>query len=112
MCIQIPGLLTPKSWSEIKGNHPFGKIIAMARRSGAINVYRIDWKSTPEQSRFEQKIWKVNEENTPWATEITDVNKEFGSIMHILPQSGLAVFIPARDTGDARQCWEVDVNET
>lgn len=106
--IHIPGLLTPVTWSEIKGNHPFGNIIAQARKSGAKNVYRIDWKSAPE---LKKNIWKVNEENTHWATEITSVDEEFGSITHILPQSGLAVFIPARVTKDGRYCWEVDTSD-
>lgn len=105
LCAHIPGFLTPRTWPEISGNHPFGQIIKLARKSGARDVYRID-----SDSQANRKIWKINENEDCWANEVTELEDEFGDVVkHILPQSGLVIFIPARITLDGRNCWEVNV---
>lgn len=104
LCAHTPGMLTPKEWGAIGG---FGQVMILARRSGANNVYRIDW----DASSNEQKIWRINENGQPWVNEVANVQEEFGSVVkHILPQSGLVFFIPARDASDGRNCWEVSID--
>ncbi|MCX8489487.1 MAG: hypothetical protein ORN54_00285, partial [Cyclobacteriaceae bacterium] len=105
LCTHIPGLLTPTKWGEIGG---FGEVMKLARRSGAKNVYRIDW----DASSTKRKIWRIVESGTPsWVQEVVDVQAEFGDIVkHLLPQSGLVLFIPAAKTKDARECWEVSID--
>lgn len=104
LCIHIPGLLKPVTWPAI---HSFHKIMSLARRTGAKNVYRINWKGDAEH-----KIWKIDENKHHWAEPISSIDQEFGTIVsQILPHSGLAIFIPARTTADERHCWEIDTGE-